>query len=933
MKAHWKRIYWITGLFLTFLLACVCMPFAVLQSRAEEQTQKVLRVGLAEVAGFSEQEEDGSWHGLILDYLNEISKYTGWEYEYIESSGEELTTRFIEGQFDLMGGAYYSPGLEKYFNYPKYSTGRTRSVLLADWEDESIRGFDYSELNGKTIAVHSRATENIRRLEEFLSMNKLECTIVPYDPEVSGYSLHPFVESGQTDLMLGNQADDDGTLRAVAYFEAQPHYLVTQPEDTETLETLNWALTQILESNPNYADERYEANFPYVGLNSVTLNKAEKAYIQEKGSLLVAVPKDYYPFYCRENQEIPYDGLVEDMMQEVSAYTGLSFEYVYVDTYAECLEAVRQGRADLAGFYIGSEESAAEDGLSISRFYTTMTNLIIRNKESVYPSAEGTVALVEGWRLPEDIVADEVLYFPDSYHAMQAVNRGEADYVYDLSVRAEMEMQQHYLSNLVPVFLPDSNAGISFALAKPAQAELLTILNKTITGLSEERREDIANRRLVSMNVNKFSLTELIYSNPILFAFIMLGILLLFAFMYMAVTRARVRAILIQGELERVEAESHAKSEFLSRMSHEIRTPMNAIVGLGELIGRTESLPDKTRDYVDKLKGSSRYLLSLLNDVLDMSRIDNGKMELTKESFSLTRMLAETRNMLHEDAVRREIQYVETIQIEHDRLYGDVTRLQQVLVNLLGNALKFTGKGGKIQLFVEEQEVEGECAAFSFRVTDTGAGIPKEDQERIFQAFEQGKNQSPLHQGTGLGLPISRSIVEKMGGSLQLKSEPGAGSEFYFKVSICLDKSRQKAKGVEAEVNLLEGKQILLVEDNDINAMIAQELLEVQGAEVVRARDGVEAVKLFAESAEGTYTLILMDIRMPRMDGVEATRQIRALERVDAGTVLIVAMSANSLQEEIAEAEKAGMNEYIMKPLDVNRLFEQLQELLAQQKY
>ena len=365
-------------------------------------------------------------------------------------------------------------------------------------------------------------------------------------------------------------------------------------------------------------------------------------------------------------------------------------------------------------------------------------------------------------------------------------------------------------------------------------------------------------------------------------------------------------------------------------MSHELRTPMNAVVGLTDLTGMMEGVPEDVRENLDKLRASAHYMLDLINDILDMSRIDSGKLSLASEPFSLDGMLGEIQAMMGPEAQRRGLAYTLEKEIVHSGVTGDGIRLRQVLTNLLSNAFKFTPAGGSVLLRVTEEKMGG-ASVFTFRVIDSGVGIAPEDQKRIFESFEQVGNSRSKSQGTGLGLPISSSIVKMMGGTLEVRSGPGRGSEFRFAVALPSGEPGEELKKVPDELmggKLLDGVNILLVEDNDLNAEIAARLLEIQGAGVTRSVNGRQAVERFAGSRPGEFQVILMDIQMPEMNGLEAARAIRALARPDAAAIPIVAMTANTFQEDVDAAAAAGMDGFLPKPLDVNALYRLLRDLL-----
>ena len=372
-------------------------------------------------------------------------------------------------------------------------------------------------------------------------------------------------------------------------------------------------------------------------------------------------------------------------------------------------------------------------------------------------------------------------------------------------------------------------------------------------------------------------------------------------------------------------------------MSHELRTPMNAVVGLADLAVMTEGVPQNIREMLVKLRASSHYLLDLINDILDMSRLDSGRLTIASEPFSLERMLNELRTMMETDANRRGLNYRIETYISRGGVTGDVIRLRQVLTNLLSNAFKFTPEGGTVILRVTEkrdpgEHVDSENALYEFRVLDTGVGIDLKDQTRIFDTFEQVGTNYAKSQGTGLGLPISHNIVQLMGGELRVKSEPGRGSVFYFTLTLPVGSPVYDSVSVnEPHIGeaLLKEVRILLAEDNDLNAEIAIQLLELKGAVVSRSENGRLAVERFKESEPGEIQVILMDIQMPEMNGLEATRAIRAMDRPDAAAIPIIAMTANVFKEDVDAAMEAGMSGFEGKPLDVEHLYLQICRLLG----
>ena len=921
------------------MLAIICLLFIASpgEARAAEPdlSGRTVRVAFPESPGISEIDRYGRRTGLLVDYLNEIAKYTGWEYDYIDVPPHELIDDFFEGRFDLMGGTYYAPEFEQYFAYPDFNMGSSTATLLCRSDDTRIRSYDLTSIDGMTIGVYENATEKIRRLKEFLAINGLECDLRYYNAEElhEGDNLYVYLSEGKVDLLLGNNAEESNEFKVFTTFAAQPYYIVTTKGNDEILDGLNMALEKIMESEPDFALLHTNSYFTSMDPLAPQLNPEELEYIRQKQSVKIAVAKGSYPFCSLEDGS--WTGLLPDLFEQLSAYNGLSYSFVAAETYEDAMDMVRDGAADILGYYLDSDGEGLAQGLATTRPYVRMNSIIVKNKKKNYPDTDLKGGTLCGRAMPAELGADSVKQYDNVTSAIRAVDRGEIDFFYGLAAPIYQEIQYRRYANVASVALVNVNTEVKLAAARGADSRLLTIFNKSIKNLSREDVDNMLNRSLVSKGHRQVSLMEMVYDNP-MESVLVLAVFLCMVFAVVTVAlRARVRNAVMQAELEKSEAKNRAKSEFLSKMSHEIRTPMNAIVGLSELISMDQQVPEDVQDKLNKIRASSRYLLSLINDILDMSKIENGKLEIGAEPFALDEVLEELQVIVGVQAEQKGLRLVCESHITHTDLVGDPIRLRQVLMNLLSNAIKFTPKGGTIQIRVRETDEDKRGAGYLFSVRDTGVGISAEEQRRIFKPFEQGGEVSMRSQGTGLGLSISSTIVRAMGGELGVESKTGEGTTFYFQVRFPLAGKEEVPRQADTDKTeeaqdgqMLCGVRVLVVEDNELNAEIAGELLGLQGAKTEWALDGQAAVEYFEASEPGWYQLILMDIRMPRMDGLEATRRIRAMDRPDAASIPIIAMTANSFREDQLAAEEAGMSGFIPKPVDVAQLFEVLRKQL-----
>ncbi len=405
---------------------------------------------------------------------------------------------------------------------------------------------------------------------------------------------------------------------------------------------------------------------------------------------------------------------------------------------------------------------------------------------------------------------------------------------------------------------------------------------------------------------------------------------------------SKVHTTQLQKALKETDAANKVKGQFLMNMSHDVRTPLNTILGMTAIAQKESDDKEKMSECIKKIDIAGKHLLSLVNDVLDMSQIDSGKMILTEEVISLTQLFKKVADMMKIEAKEAKLTIDWTIQLKDEIIIGDSLRIQQVLINIINNAIKYTSEGGHVllEMIQLEDKVKEGYGTYRFSCTDTGIGMRQDFLERIFLFFERDKNTTLSGvAGTGVGLAITKGILDLMGGSICVKSELNKGStftvDFHFKVQKQeLQKEQDTIQDVIVDSNSQEqtqdytNKRILLVEDVELNMEIAEELIGTTGVQIDKAYNGKEAVELFSKNPCGYYNLIFMDIQMPVMDGYEATSQIRSLDKPDSKSIPIVALSANALADDIENSLNAGMNEHIAKPIDMEAVWKVLKKYL-----
>ena len=383
----------------------------------------------------------------------------------------------------------------------------------------------------------------------------------------------------------------------------------------------------------------------------------------------------------------------------------------------------------------------------------------------------------------------------------------------------------------------------------------------------------------------------------------------------------------LEQALQTADSESKAKTEFMNRMSHDFRTPINGILGMLNIIGASEQDPAKTRQCLDKIQLSANHLLDLVNDVLDMNKLNSGQAVLEQDEFDLLELADDVESLVAAQMLESDISHERYRKdVQHTQLIGSDLRLRQIMLNLFSNAIKYNKPGGRVDTYITELSCNGNTALFEFKIADTGIGMSEEFvSEHLFKPFTQEQNGARTrYQGTGLGMSIVKTLIDAMDGAISVQSTPGIGTEIVFTLPFKINE-RGAARPEDATptpqaATSLSGKRVLLVEDNDLNMEIAEFYLDTAGAAVIKAWNGKEAVQTFANSKPGTISLILMDLMMPVMDGYEAARAIRALDRPDASTVPIIAMTANAFDEDRKRSKAAGMNAHLAKPLDMQAL-------------
>ena len=671
----------------------------------------------------------------------------------------------------------------------------------------------------------------------------------------------------------------------------------------------------------------------------VQLSDGERAYLKRHGDgrpIPIAAEYDNYPASFYNMREEEWQGIAFDVLAEIGKLTGLSFQPANeaLDPWPVLLDMLDSGEAALITELIPSRERQGRYLWPDEPYSTDYFALIsTADRENI----EVNQILYSRVGLAEETAYEEVfrswfphhtntVIYPSTNDCFLALERGDVDFV--MASRNLMLSMTNYFekpgfkTNIIFNRAYHSSFGLNLR-----EATLCSIIGKAqklvdTEGITERWTHKVFDYR------SKMTRATLPYLIGV--ALLLAVILALVSFMFRNSRRSGAELEkLVQLRTEELEVQtsaakvaSQAKGEFLARMSHEIRTPLNAIIGMAQVTARIPGQPEKAIATVREIIAASNHLLGVLNDVLDMSKIESGKFVLAEEPFALRTAMAEVAQIISTRCAEEDIVFSSNYEtLPEIGVLGDKLRLKQVLINLLGNAVKFTNRGGHID-FAIEAAAEGETnVRLAFSVRDDGIGMTSEQLDKLFVAFEQADSSIAVrYGGTGLGLAISQNLIGRMGGEIRVRSEPGAGSEFFFNILLPKVSSPEHARaaGEEDEKPLdLSGKRILLAEDIEVNRVILAELLSDTGVEIDEAENGLQAIERFRSAPLYGYDLIFMDVQMPEMNGYEATERIRSMDRADAREVPIVAMTANAYREDVERALASGMNGHLAKPIDI----------------
>ena len=923
------------------LLLSVVLP---VKAAAETAPVKVVRVGSFEDT-FNYVNEKGARKGYGYELLETLSGYTGWQFEYVTCDWSNCFKKLKNGEIDIMGGISYTEDRTEEMLFSDEPMGVEKYYLYADLSRADISASDYKTLNGKKIGV-LMGTEPEVMLTEWEEKYGLKTEHVNISnnedvkQKLANHEIDCFVsleESFWADLGIS-------TITRVG--ESGIYYALNK-DRPDLKEELDDAMRALDEAAPFYTADLYKRYFSmdYTPI----LTGEEMAWLKEHGAIKMGFLTSDSGVSTFDPATGEFTGVITDYIQFAADCLGnqeLEFQLVGYDSKEAELDALKSGEIDMIFHFDQSPNLAEEYHFACTNTTWTSNLMAVTNQQLFNENNVNRIAVPQNKLSLKKYLA---FYYPQweivdcdtQEDAAKLVKDGQAD-CFVTGISSENKYSKKYSFYSVPLVNPVRSC---FAV-NSGNRSLLSILNKTIKAMPVNMLAGAL--AMYKSSARKVTLSDFIKDNffmallvsSIAVAAILLTILKLLRKARKAEAAARKAAsdtqelnAKLQVAVEKAESANHAKSTFLFNMSHDIRTPMNAIIGYADLASRHLDDPAKLKNYMENIQVCGQNLLMLLNNVLDLARIENDKTEM---EYSVSDIEKDFRNcvaMFRNQADSKGQTLTVTTQLQYPYIYADIPHLTEICTNLVSNAVKYTGAGGTIRCDVTQKpgEKEGWCDTV-VTVADNGIGMSQEFQKHIFEPFERERTSTVSKvEGSGIGMGIVKKLVGLMGGTVEVESRIGVGSTFTVTIPCRIaseDETQAKRETNPSDQKCLCGTRILLTEDNDLNAEIAVELLQEEGCTVDRAKDGVECVDMLEKAANGTYQLILMDIQMPVMNGYDAARKIRGLDDPQKANIPIIAMTANAFTEDRQVALDAGMNDHIAKPINMNVLVPTLRKYL-----
>lgn len=880
------------------------------------QQVKTVRVGwLVNNEGFQDGTPGERLSGWGYEYLQTLSYYTpGWRYEYVSGTFTELMDMLEAGEIDLMPNISYSEERAQKLLFSSNPEGTERYYIYAKPDRDDLAKGDPQALQGLTIGCNPGVMQTFVG-QQWLANEGIACAYREYD---GGSDLFNALADDEVDAAIMNDTISSPEASPMFYVGSSDYYLAVPKSRSDLMNDINAAMTAIARVNPRYNDE-VKSNYSTQNSGSSSLNSPERSWLKANGNTITLGYITGKLPYCNEDEDGEMEGSLASLATTLHDQFGITVKTVAFDSYKMMSKALSKGSIDVAlpvyRDYWFAEQSGVVQSVSLGTISLTAIHSGSNLNKDLQNIACTKSSFINRNVLESLFPTATVTEYRSDDEAFDALRRGTARCVVAPSSRVKTLGDRYDLEDCETVELPDT-CELSCWISR-GKTELLGIINKGIINAGESL--SASNYSSTSYTAQESNTLQFLYRNRTAVASTLIGMLSVsIVLLIWALVRART-------EREKADAANAAKTAFLTRMSHDIRTPLNGILGLIDIEELKEGDIRVARESRAKARVAANHLLSLINDILEMGKIEDRKITLEHAPFNLKELCDNTLVLCKLRASDNGITMQDNSlpYTTGPYMVGSPTHIRQIMINLLDNSIKYNKRGGSVTFSSKTKPLDNGRALFCFSVSDTGIGMTPKFLKHIYEPFAQeGDDARSKFQGTGMGMPIVKSLIELMDGTIEVTSELHVGTSFYVEIPLDIDENPQaRANTVESAPDCsLADMNVLLAEDNELNAEIAQALLESEGIVVTRAANGNEVVDLYLSHPAGSFDAILMDIMMPDMDGYEATRVIRLSEKVDAADIPIIALTANAFAEDAKAAHDAGMNAHLSKPLDFNKL-------------
>ena len=929
------------------ILSVHCWAAETNQDGTQTKEQKIIRIGSFEDT-FNYVDQNGVRRGYGYELMQALAGYTGWKFEYVKCDWSNCFEMLENGEIDVMGDISYTAERAEKMLFSDEPMGEEKYILYTDLSNIDIGMSDFKSLDGKRVGV-LMGTEPEIMLTEWENKNGIQTEHVnvsnndDVEKKLANHEIDGFVS-------LEESIWSEQGISSVTTVGKSGIYFAINKERSDIKSELDFAMRQLEQDSPFFKADLYKKYFTLDYNQSLT--GEEKSWLEEHGSIQIGFLDNDPSIFSMDEESGKLAGTLAEYISYAKDCLGnqtLEFNIHAYDDYDEMLQDLQDREIDMIFYASRNPDFAEKQGYALTNTAWTYSLMAVTDEKYFNENEAYTVAVPKG----KEALKQHIAF---SYPQWKLVDYDSLADAADMIVNEKADC---FLMGTSQALKYDNNRDFkSVSLTKTMEAcfavrsgegPLLSILNKTLKTMPSDMLTSAL--AIYDSTADKVTFYDFVKDNMLaffvtigLFALSIIGIILVLlrkarkaeAVAKLAASDTQKLNGKLEVALKKAEEASLAKTRFLNNMSHDIRTPMNVILGYAQLMENELNGKDmpETLEHLEKLQQSGNLLLSIINNVLDMARIESGKMELDENYGRIEDVQKSLVEIFEDEAKKKNITYNFRINVEHGHILTDITKVKEILVNILSNAIKYTPDGGSVMVNVDELPCdEPGYMRVRTRVSDTGIGMSKEYLTKIFEAFtrEQNTTKSKIA-GTGLGMSIVKKYVDLLGGTIDVESELGKGSTFTVTLKHKIaDESYYEKKYAENPVTgseILEGRKILLAEDNDLNAEIAEAILERAGLNIERVEDGIQCVNRITEMPAGTYDMILMDIQMPNMNGYKATQAIRHLPDKDKACIPIVAMTANAFEEDKRDAIAAGMNGHIAKPIQVEKLLSILTEIV-----